>query len=98
MAKEYPQIFSRPVSLYADPLQIEVVGNSGCAASPSEIFAGKDFGQTLESLKEYYDYILFEGPSLNNCSDTRELETYVDKVIPVFSGRISTQFFRQKFD
>jgi len=59
------------------------------SASPSEIFAGKDFGQTLESLKEYYDYILF-GDHLSIIVPIQRLETYVDKVIPCFR-RISTQ-------
>ncbi|MBK8292827.1 MAG: hypothetical protein IPK96_19710 [Flammeovirgaceae bacterium] len=33
-----------------------------------------------------YDYILMEGPSLNEYSDTKELIDYVDKVITVFGA------------
>jgi succinoglycan biosynthesis transport protein ExoP len=64
---------------------IHVMGNTGCAASPAEIFAGKNFGHTIGLLRQQYDYILIEGAALNNFSDTRELTDYADKVIPVFS-------------
>lgn len=64
---------------------IHVMGNTGCAASPAEIFAGKNFAYTIGLLRQQYDYILIEGAALNNFSDTRELADYADKVIPVFS-------------
>ncbi len=65
---------------------INIIGNSGGSESPSEIFAGKDFGKMIETLSENYDYIIMEGPSLNNYSDTKELIDFVDKVIVVFSA------------
>jgi len=37
-------------------------------------------------VKEKYDYIFMEGPSLNEHSDSKELVEYVDKVIAVFSA------------
>lgn len=65
---------------------INVIGNSGGDKSPSEIFAGRDFGRMLVKLRERYDYVFLEGAALNNYSDTKELIEYVDKVIPVFNA------------
>lgn len=68
---------------------IYIIGNNKDEASPSEIFAGKDFNKIIEHLKQQFDYIFLEGPSLNDYSDTQELVSYVDKVIPVFSSETS---------
>lgn len=65
---------------------INVIGNSGGDKSPSEIFAGRDFGRMLVKLRERYDYVFLEGAALNNYSDTKELIEYVDKIIPVFNA------------
>ena len=65
---------------------INVIGNSGGDKSPSEIFAGRDFGRMLVKLRERYDYVFLEGAALNNYSDTKELIGYVDKIIPVFNA------------
>ena len=65
---------------------INIIGNSQGDSSPSEIFAGRDFGKMMDELSSNYDYIFLEGSSLNNYSDTKELVEYVDKVIPVFSA------------
>lgn len=66
---------------------IDIIGNFGGKDSPSEIFAGKDFRRMLENLMVDYDYILMEGPSLNDYSDTRELIQFADTIIPVFDAR-----------
>lgn len=66
---------------------IDIIGNFGGKDSPSEILAGKDFRRMLDNLMVEYDYILMEGPSLNDFSDTRELIQYADSVIPVFDAR-----------
>ncbi|MBL3658179.1 exopolysaccharide transport family protein [Fulvivirga sediminis] len=66
--------------------QIHIIGNTGEQASPSEIFAGRDFQNMIKQLKLNYDYIFLEGPSLNEFSDTRELIEYSDKVVTVFSA------------
>ncbi len=65
---------------------IDIIGNLGGQDSPSEIFAGKDFDLMLKNLCLQYDYILMEGPSLNEYSDTKELVEYADKIIPVFDA------------
>jgi len=65
---------------------VDIIGNRGGYNSPSEIFAGKDFNNFVEELKQNYDYIFLEAASLNKYSDARELTGYVDKVINVFSA------------
>jgi polysaccharide biosynthesis transport protein len=65
---------------------VDIIGNMGGKDSPSEILAGRDFRKMLDNLLVEYDYILMEGASLNDYSDTRELVEYVDSVIPVFDA------------
>ena len=68
---------------------IYIIGNSGGHDSPEEIFHNKDFNSLIEGLSLNFDYILMEGPSLNEYSDSKELLRYVDKVIPIFSAESS---------
>lgn len=76
--------------IYETPFKgVDIIGNFGGKDSPSEILAGKDFRGMLENLMIQYDYVLLEGPSLNDYSDTRELIQYVDTIIPVFDARTS---------
>jgi succinoglycan biosynthesis transport protein ExoP len=65
---------------------VDIIGNIGGKDSPSEILAGRDFKEVIDNLVTKYDYILMEGPSLNEYSDTKELIDYVDKVITVFGA------------
>lgn len=66
---------------------VDIIGNFGGGKdSPSEILAGKDFKRMVDNLVLQYDYILLEGASLNDYSDTRELIEYADKVIAVFDA------------
>jgi succinoglycan biosynthesis transport protein ExoP len=54
--------------------------------SAAEILIEKDFGALITEIAPFYDYIFLEGASLNDFSDTKELEAYVESVIPVFSA------------
>lgn len=65
---------------------VDIIGNIGGKDSPSEILAGRDFKEVIDNLSSQYDYILMEGPSLNEYSDTKELIEYVDRVITVFGA------------
>lgn len=66
---------------------IFIVGNAGGGTdSPAEILSGRDFSNLIAVLIESFDYILMEGASLNDYSDTKELVQYADKVIAVFSS------------
>lgn len=65
---------------------IDVIGSNIGPDSPSEILAGRNFKNMIDQLRKNYDYILMEGASLNEYSDTKELLTYADKLIAVFSA------------
>lgn len=65
---------------------VDIIGNIGGHDSPSEILAGRNFKEVIDSLVTQYDYILMEGPSLNEYSDTKELIDYADKVVTVFGA------------
>jgi polysaccharide biosynthesis transport protein len=82
---------------------IYIVGNSGGGhESPAEILSGRDFGNLVTTLADSFDYVLLEGASLNEYSDTKELVKYTDKVVAVFSSdspvkqldRDSIQYFK----
>lgn len=65
---------------------VDIIGNIGGKDSPSEILAGRDFKEVIDNLTTQYDYILMEGPSLNEYSDTKELIDYADRVITIFGA------------
>jgi polysaccharide biosynthesis transport protein len=65
---------------------LDIISCKGNNLSPSEIFHGKRFEELLDRLRDRYDYIFMEGPSLNLYSDTKELSVYCDKVIGVFAA------------
>jgi succinoglycan biosynthesis transport protein ExoP len=65
---------------------VHIIGNIGGHDSPSEILAGRNFKNVIAKLSSSYDYILMEGPSINEYSDTKELVEFSDKVIPIFSA------------
>ncbi len=67
-------------------VNIDVIGSNSGSDSPSEILAGKNFTGMISQLRDRYDYILLEGASLNEYSDTKELISFVDKVVVVFSA------------
>ena len=69
---------------------IYIVGNSGGGSeSPAEILSGRDFTNLVSILADSFDYVLMEGASLNDYSDTKELVRYADKVVAVFSAETS---------
>jgi len=71
------------------PTNIERVDIIGCAGgdyTPSEILPKNHLLKHLTELKEEYDFILLEGAPLNEYTDTKELETYVEGVVAVFSA------------
>ncbi len=69
---------------------IYIVGNSGGGTeSPAEILSGRDFENLIKMLADSFDYVLLEGASMNEYSDTRELIRYCDKVMAVFSAESS---------
>jgi polysaccharide biosynthesis transport protein len=82
---------------------IYLVGNSGGGhESAAEILSGRDFSHLVTLLSDNFDYVLLEGASLNEYSDTKELVRFSDKVVAVFSAendikqmdRESIQYFK----
>lgn len=68
---------------------VDIIGNVGGRDSPSEIMAGRDFNEVIHNLSMQYDYVLMEGPALNDYSDSKELIGYADKVVTVFRADTS---------
>ncbi len=85
VAGESQQTNSNIISRTSDA-NIDIIGSNIGSESPSEILAGRDFKGMLVQLRTHYDYIFLEGASLNDFSDTKELLTYVDKVVTIFSA------------
>lgn len=65
---------------------IDLIASRGGNLSPAEIFMSKNFQVLLKELEKEYDYIILEGPAMNQFSDTKELVHFVDKVITIFSA------------
>ena len=75
---------------------IFAIGSEGGDYTPTEILPRENLLQHLRALVGEYDYILLEGPPLNDFSDTKELVQYVDGVIAIFSAKhIIKQIDRQ---
>lgn len=68
---------------------IDKIESKPSTKSAAEILLEKDFGALLKEISNYYDYIFMEGAALNDNSDTKELEFYVDMIVPVFSAKSS---------
>ncbi len=65
---------------------IWAIGSEGGDYTPTEILPRENILQHLQTLGQEYDYILLEGPPLNDFSDCKELVQYVDGVIAIFSA------------
>ena len=65
---------------------IDIIGSYHATNSPLEILSGRDFEGMITKFKEWYDYVLLEGASLNQYPDTKELIEFADVVLPVFSA------------
>jgi len=64
----------------------------GCAEgnyTPSEILPKNNLLQNLPKIAEGYDFVFIEGAALNNHADSKELSSYAEGIIAVFSARSS---------
>ncbi len=68
-----------------DPF-IDVIGCRGGSYTPSEVLPHHNLLGNLDELLPEYDYILLEGPALNQHADSQELIKYVNGVVAVFSA------------
>lgn len=82
---------------------VYVIGSKGGDYTPSEILPRENILTKLHSFLPEFDYIILEGPPLNDFSDSKELARYVDGVVAVFSAthiikqidKESVNFFRE---
>lgn len=65
---------------------IDIIGCERSSLSPSEIFAGKPFGNFMEEVRNHYDYIFMESACLSLHSDSKELSPYCDKIINIVAA------------
>ena len=78
---------------------VDVIGSKQGDNSPSEIFADKRFDVFLEQFSKVYDYILLEGAALNQYPDAKELVSYCNGVITIFSANtVITQLDKESID
>jgi polysaccharide biosynthesis transport protein len=68
---------------------IFIIGAEGGDYTPSEVLPTENVLVHLHELTNDYDYIFLEGPPLNDFSDSRELVSYVDGVVAIFSANAS---------
>ncbi len=65
---------------------IHILGCENVYTSPAEIVKGDQLSLLLEKAKSSYDIVLIECISLSNSSSPKELEKYVDGIIPIYSA------------
>jgi succinoglycan biosynthesis transport protein ExoP len=65
---------------------IDIIGCKGGMYSLNEVAPADMIAKKINEVKENYDYIFFEGTSLNKYSDSKELITHVDKFTAIFSA------------
>jgi len=80
------EIKNASVNVHASGL-IYVIGCGGGDYTPSEVLPAQNLLQHLQKLTKFYDYIILEGPPLNDFSDSKELTHYVEGVVAIFSAR-----------
>ncbi len=68
---------------------VNIIGCAGGDYTPSEILPKNHLLNYLSYLREDYDFIFLEGAPLNGFTDTKELESYADSLIAVFSAEQS---------
>jgi Mrp family chromosome partitioning ATPase len=65
---------------------IDIIGCKGGMYSVNEVAPSDIILRKISEVKDNYDFIFFEGTSLNKYSDSKELITYVDSFTSVFSA------------
>src|SRR5205085_3430295 len=60
---------------------LDILGSAGGNYTPAEVLGRNNIIEHLSELADYYDYILLEGASMNDYSDSFELTRYVESVV-----------------
>ncbi len=66
--------------------KIKVLGNKGGNFSLLEISGEKNIAEKFEKLKEVFDIIIIESPSLGNLNKSKEWILFADKVVTIFES------------
>lgn len=77
------------IKFFAKDIGVEnvfIIGSEGGDYTPSEVLPTENILTHLHELTKEFDYIFLEGPPLNDFSDSRELVSYVDGVVGIFSA------------
>ncbi|MEM6641612.1 MAG: hypothetical protein AAF616_01420 [Bacteroidota bacterium] len=82
-SKTFTAMFANNVGLP----YVDVIGCKGGEYTPIEIIEGDALKNLIEDIKDKYDFIFFEGAALNSNSGSRELSSYVEGVVTVFSAK-----------
>jgi polysaccharide biosynthesis transport protein len=68
---------------------VDIIGCKGGFYTPDEVLKKNNVLDHLGVFSTHYDYILLEGPALNEHSDSKELSRYTDGILAVFAADIS---------
>lgn len=63
--------------------QLEILASGELPGNPSELLGSDDARETLATLKECYDFVLLDSPSLQRFADTTALARFVDAILLV---------------
>lgn len=66
---------------------VESIGTDIRNQSPGELIDEAGFRKNLQELSSHYDVILIEAPSMNSDTDAKELFSFADHILMVFSAR-----------
>ena len=66
--------------------QVDLISCKASNYSPDEFFKGDTFKMLLDQFGKTYDYIFLEGAAMNDFADSKELMTYVEKVLIIFGS------------
>ena len=67
----------------------DIIGCNEGNYTPSEIMPKNNLFLNIHKIAQHYDFILIEGASLNNHSDSKELSKLVEGIVAVFSSKSS---------
>ncbi len=81
-------LFEDYLAMPVENKNVHIWQNKNPKGSPAEMLSNWDFPKMMNDLiaSQQYDYILLEGASLNDYSDSLELSSFVDKIIMVMDA------------
>ena len=62
---------------------LSIITRGECPPNPSELLNSKKFAEFVDTIRNIYDVIIFDGPPCNGLSDALIISTYADDVLVV---------------